>query len=377
MKLVLSSSVGIILCLSAASHASGQQPAPSPTPEETVRVRTEEVHLTLRADGPIPGHAPKLRTNDFTIYEDGVAQAVTSLRSLPARVFVLIDTGAALTFAKQRETSDLAAQLIVGSLPEDATFAVAQYSDRVEPIIPWSSHRENAIEQLSGAAKIGRRSMLAPALHYVLESFATQPVENRHLILITDGLNGPAAVDPTSKEIKDLVAANIVVHVISLTAMEQDGAKEAAKLVRINTRRTKPRVPKEIFDEMLQSLPIANKTKEFLKLQNEAQQIVIIDLDRERRKMLKARREEWGKGEANLQKIATDSGGDVAVPIDAAALMTASIDVARAIGSHYDVMYEPSRPISDQKEAGDRSISVKSRSDALRLRLRRVLTVKR
>lgn len=59
---------------------------------------------------------PKLRPDDFTIYEDDVAQTVTSMRTLPARVMILLDTGAALTFAKTSQVSALVAQIVVSNL---------------------------------------------------------------------------------------------------------------------------------------------------------------------------------------------------------------------------------------------------------------------
>src|SRR6186713_2390142 len=79
-------------------HASAQVPEATPTPDDTERVPTEEVHMTISAEGPLRGFTPKLRTSDFTIYEDGVAQTVTGMSLIPAQVMVLIDSGAALTF---------------------------------------------------------------------------------------------------------------------------------------------------------------------------------------------------------------------------------------------------------------------------------------
>src|SRR5438552_11798285 len=107
----------IVSLLTLAIHASAQEPHATPTPDDTERVPTEEVHLTLSAEGPLRGFTPKLRTDDFTIYEDGVAQTVTSMTQIPAHVMVLIDSGAALTFAKDRSITNLTAMLIVDNLP--------------------------------------------------------------------------------------------------------------------------------------------------------------------------------------------------------------------------------------------------------------------
>ena len=357
------------------TNASAQDPQATPTPEDTERVPTEEVHLTISAQGPLKGFTPKLRTDDFTVYEDGVAQTVTSMTLIPAHVMVLVDSGAALTFAKNRDTTNLAAQLVVSNLPDNTTCSVAQYNERVETIVPWTEDRVGAVSQLIGAIRTGRRSLLGDALKFVLENFKSQPVGNRHLILLTDGIDGPAAIKSESAAFNDLATANIAVHVLSLTTIEQEGAKDAAKIVHLNTRPTKPRVPKEIFDKMVDSLNIDVKLKEFMKMQNESTRIVIIDLDVERRKMLKARRGEWEKGEVNLQKIATDTGGSIRTPVDSTDLLNASIDVARGIGSHYDVTYTPSRTISEASDKAPRNVTVASRSDALKLKTRKTLSV--
>jgi hypothetical protein len=273
--------------------------------------------------------------------------------------------------------TNLAAMLVVDNLPEGTACAVAQYSEKVAPIVPWTEDRDRAVTQLIGAIRTGRRSMLSDALKYVLESFKSQPLGNRHLILLTDGIDEPAAINIESEAFRDLAAANIAVHVLSLTTMEQKGAKDAVKTVRINLdpHLTKPRVQKEVFDDMINNLPIKAELREFMRTANESQQMVIVDLDIERRRMLRTRRGEWEKGEASLQKIAADTGGSIRTPVDTTALLNSAIDVARGIGSHYDVTYTPSQTISEKSDKAPRSVSVASRSDAIKLRTRKTLSI--
>ena len=367
----------IVSLLTLITCASAQEPRTTPTPDDAVRVPTEEVHLTINAEGPYQGFTPKLRTDYFTVYEDGVAQTVTSMRMIPSRVMVLIDSGAALTFAKDRDMTNLAAMLVVHNLPEGTTCSVAQYNEHVSSIVPWTEDRDRAVTQLIGAIRTGRRSMLGEALKFAFESFKSQPIGNRHLILLTDGIDGPAAINNESAALRDLAAANIAVHILSLTKMEQEGAKDAVKTVRINLdpHPTKPRVQKEIYDDMLNSLPIKAEMREFMRTANESQQIVIVDLDIERRKMLKMRRGEWEKGEVTLQKVAVETGGSIRTPVDTTALLNSAIDVARSIGSNYDVTYTPSRTISEASDKAPRNVLIASRSDAIKLRTRKTLSI--
>ncbi len=364
---------GALLCLASLPMLGvAQQPEPTP-PEETVRIPTQEVHLTVHAQGAFPGFAPKLRPEDIGVFEDGVAQSITSMRSTPASVLLLLDTGAALTFAKSRDMIALTARLVIDSLPETTVCSVFQYSDRTDVISAWTDKREEIAADIGPAIKSGRRSLLASAVELAVKSFASQPIGNRHLILITDGLNGSSAMDISAPVFADLAAANIAVHVVSYTAIEQNGAEEAGKTVRINTRPSRPRVPKEIFDEMVRGLPISVEAKEFLKTMNEATQIVIIDLDGERKKMLRTRRGEWAKAEINLRELANETGGSVFTPTDALGLATAAAEVARSIGSHFDVTYTPLRPIIESESRTVRTISVVSRIEAIKVRTRKKL----
>jgi hypothetical protein len=107
---------------------------------------------------------------------------------------------------------------------------------------------------------------------------------------------------------------------------------------------------------------------------NEAQQIIIVDLDGERKKMLRTRREEWMKGETRLQELAVETGGNVRTPSVPADLFTDAAEIARGIGSHYDVTYTPSRTLAESGGKAKRIVSVASRSDVVKLRTRKTLT---
>lgn len=368
-------SIVVVMCWTFSSVAA-QQPAATPPADPDIRIPTEEVQLTLHAQGAYKGFAPKLRPEDIIVYEDSVQQTVTAMRTVPARVVLLVDTGAGLTFTKDRETSLLATSVVLANLPEGTSSSVIQYSDRAETISDWTEKTTQAIDSARTGLRTGRRSLLSLGLKAALDAFALQPGENRHLVLITDGLDGGAALDTGSATVRALTAANVVVHVISYSAIEQARAKEAARVVKLNMRRSKPRVPKEIFDDMIRSLPIPVEAKEHLKTMNEAQQIVIIDLDRERRAMLRARREEWANAEVRLRELSTETGGEIAASADESQLIMSALDVARSIGSHYLVTYTPSRPISGSATNTNRAVTVAARSDAIKVRTRKTIVVR-
>jgi VWFA-related protein len=353
--------------------AVAQQQSPTPPIEETVRIRSEEVHLTMLARGAYPGVLPKLRPSDIVVYEDGVAQTITSMRTVPPSVLVVLDTGAALTFAKSAAMVTLSAKILVENLPDGTSASVMQYSEQPHTIAAWTDERMEIINKLDKGVKSGRRSLLSDALRAAVTAFDTRPLENRHLILVTDGLDGHSALKASGEEFRRIAAANIVVHVISYTDIEQKGAERAGRRVKINTRRSKPRVPEEIFDDMIRGVALRAEAKASLKAMNEAQQIIIVDLDSERRKMLRGRREEWSAAEDELRTIAGETGGSIDVPISAVDLWTSAAEVARSIGSYFDVTYTPAKSISESGTSVRREILVESRVESVRVRTRRTL----
>jgi von Willebrand factor type A domain. len=355
---------------------SAQTATPTPAAaEETIRVATEEVNLTVHAQGAIPGVAPKLRIDDISVFEDGNRQTITSMRNTPASVLVLVDTGAALTFVKSSQTAKLTTKLIVGSLPEGTAVAVAQYNDRTEKIADWTDDRDDAFARIDSSVYVGRRSMLTKAFGAASAMFISRPVENRHLILITDGLDGAKAVDRAAVELRGLAAANIVLHVVSLAGIEQAGAEESGKVIKFNTKPSKPRIPPVIFEEMIRNIPAPPQLKEevkgFLRAQNEGMRFLVIDLDLARKRMLNGRRDEWKRAEEQLTLVATETGGSVSASGNLEELWTGAAEIARSIGMHYAVTYMPTVSFNDDKKA--RTIEVKSAIESIRVRTRKTV----
>ena len=368
-----------IICLAAGAAAlPAQQQSPTPPiSEETIRIATEEVNLTVHAQGAIPGVAPKLRVDDISVFEDGAKQTITSMRNTPANVLVMVDTGAALTFVKNGETAKLTAKLIVGSLPEGTSVAVAQYSDRTETIADWANDRADTFSRIDSSIKLGRRSMLTDAFGAAAKIFISRPIENRHLIIITDGLDGSKAINREANELRQLAAANIVLHVVSLARIEQAGAEESGKIVRFNTKPSRPRIPPFIFEDIIRNMPAPPQFKEeikgFLRAQNEGTRFLIIDLDRARKRILNGRRDEWKRAEEELTVLAVETGGSVSGSDDLEELWTGAVEIARAIGMHYSLTYMPTASIADNKKP--RTILVMSAIESIHVRTRKTVVL--
>jgi hypothetical protein len=81
--------------------------------------------------------------------------------------------------------------------------------------------------------------------------FKARPFENRHLVLISDGVETVA--DETAQRIalRNLLATNITVHVISYTQLQEQMAQKSTQRIRLGDGKTKPRIPPFIYESML------------------------------------------------------------------------------------------------------------------------------
>lgn len=160
--------------------------AQSPTPE---RVSTEEIRLNVSALDR-SGNAPAdLKTDDVVISEDGRLHQASSVRRTPASVLIALDTGGTIRQKKNIDTTRSVASALVGDLRTGTHFAVIQAHDRVEPIIGWNSDKGQTLTALDNKTGFGRRSSFTLAITAAEKIFNDAPTENRHLVLITDGLD--------------------------------------------------------------------------------------------------------------------------------------------------------------------------------------------
>jgi VWFA-related protein len=367
--------INILFALLFVLPLSAQQPAVSPTPDDAIKVTTEEVHLNVYVEGAFKEVAPTLRIEDVVVLEDGSPQTLTSMRRPPASVLVLLDTGSELNFVKTLAFTRLAAKVLIHYLPPDAAAAVVQYHDRIEGVTDWTTNRDLIDSDLDEKLRSGKRSRLTEALLYASKAFESRRPENRHLVIISDGLESVADAAEQSEAMQKILAANVSIHVISYTQLEDEAARKAGKVFKMGDGKTKPRVPEYMWEDILRGLPVKQKHREFLKSMNSAQRIVILDMDKERRKKLLEKREAWKAGEEKLQSLAEDSGGVFSAPSETEGMIISAFDVAKTIGSQYVITFSPARSFADEAEGDVRRIDVRPRNDGIRVRARKKFVV--
>lgn len=353
--------------------ALAQEPMATATPDETVKVATEEVKLNVMARNSFGRFVSTLKPDDLLIVEEGTPQTITSMRRVSANVLFLLDTGGDLNFAKNVATTKITAKITIDKLSAADNIAVIQYSDKIETVAAWTKDHSAIFHSLDKRLISGKRSRFSDALNAAVALFQTQPLENRHLVLISDGLESIANDAARQNALQNILAANITIHVISYTQIEQLRAQKASQRVTFGKGDTKPRVPTYIYDEMLKSLPVAEEVRRFLKTQNESQHIVVVSLDKERIKFIHGKRDAWRTSETLLRELAEDTGGVFHTPEEPTTMLEFAVEVARAIGSQYVVTYSPTKPVSESPGVEIRKVRVGSHCDGVEIRSRQKL----
>lgn len=352
-----------------------QTPTPTP-PDEPIKISTEEVHLNVIAQTDFGKFVPNLTADDLLVVEEGDPQTITSVKKIPANVLLLLDTGDELNIAKRISTTRLIAQLFVAGLSRDNTLAVMQYYNKVELLSDWTNDFDSVKTILERKLFSGKRTRFSEGLNKAVEMFKSRPLENRHLVLISDGSDNIANEEVRQKAIQNLIAANITVHVLSYTELEKQASQKTKQKFKLGDGKTKPRVDSMIWEDIVRGIPIAGgaetieKIREHLRMLNQSQAIFVIDMDRERRKLIEQKREEWSKSQNRLEKLAEDTGGMFQAPEETATLFRLALQTANAIDANYVITYVPTKPVADSNQNEPRKVRVSSHLEGVQIRSR-------
>lgn len=378
MKNLLFSVCGLILFSTLPTFA--QQPATErkQADDEPIKISTQEIKLNVMAQNEFGHFDPSLVKDDLLIVEDGLPQTLASLTRIPANVLFLLDTGEELNYAKTSFQTGITTEIILRNLQPDDYFSILQYNNKVEIIADWSNNRDEAANALITKLFPGKRSGLAAGLNAAIENFKSRPAANRHLVLITDGIESIAEKNEREKAFQNLLAADITLHVISYTALEEQKAQKATQRFKLGDGKTKPRIREEVMDQIIAIIPDdprKGKLKSFIKMSNEAQKLVIFQIDGEWIKRVRQQRELWRQAEVDLTKLSEVTGGVFLAPEDIESMLKSGREIAQAIDSHYVVTYIPKRSVSESPNKETRQVQVVSRRVGLKLRSKQRIVI--
>ena len=347
------------------SAAFGQTPTPpkADDDDQPEQIFTEEVKLNIFAVGKNGEFATDVRREDLVIDENNILHQADSVRRLPANVLVMLDTGGEMRLAKDIDQTKATAGALIEKLDDKDSVAILQYNDKAEIIVEWTN-KANGLKQLNEKLNFGRRSVFIDALELATEFLKKSPVENRHLVLISDGTDSFNDAAERQQAVNRLLASSISVHVISYTALEREKIEPRAK----NT--TKNPLPKALPPEVAQQLP--NGARDMATAPNVGPTIVT---DKKFLNTMRARKQSLIDAEKFMSDLSSDTNGEFILPADTEEMIEKTALVARVIDANYVITYTPKRPLNEAKADEIRTIQVTSKRDGLEVQAKRKLFV--
>lgn len=366
----------LVLCLTLIVFAtgvtraqSGVRPKPTPTPaeqEDTEQVFVEEVRLPVFAYDEEGRFDPHLEIDDVLVVEDDVPQQVQSVRRVPASVLLLFGTGWDLNPVVRADTTrDIGLRVLAGLRDGDMVAAV-QYSEKPLVLQGWTAERAEAARTIKAKLQSGKGSNLSLAIRRAVELLREQPVGNRHLVLVADGID-TASSKEYEDAVKRLISAQTTLHVISYSELGRlelkkkwwEHPKEAPGMTQsradIATVGIDPTRPPGMRGTGINPHDVNSGVR----------------FDPAMRRQRKAAEREMKRGESRLKSLTEETGGRLLMPASVDEMVERGADVAREIGSQYVVTYKPKRPLRKAPATEYRRIHVGARKLGLRLRSRR------
>lgn len=363
----------IILCLvlgvSSAAFAQSRRvppatPTPTPTPREddAERVATEEIKLNVVAFDDNGQFVGNVKESDLVITENNILHQPTSIRRIPANVVILMDTGGELRQIKSLDQTRKTARAILAALRPEDSVAIIQYADTAQVVAEWTTDKSE-ISRAIGRTKFGRRSVFVDALNLATDFLLKNPLENKHLVLITDGTDSNGNDSRKRDAIRRLLSTEISVHVLSYTRMEAEDIAPRTKMI------TNSPPPKAMPDEVAAGLP--NGVRDVAT----APKAKTINLDRTLLRKLKARKADLENSEKQLENLAENTNGTSVIPENLDEMVDKTALIAKMIDASYVLTYIPKIPVGESGNPGERNIQVTSKRPGLQVQARRKVFV--
>ena len=356
--------VGLLAFSAVIASAQSRRVAPTPTPppdDDVVRIPTEEIKLNVLAFDESGKFFSGVGMNDLVITENDVLHQPTAVRRLPANVLIVLDTGGEFRAVKSIDQTKKTARAVVTSLAPDDSVAVLQYSDKAEIIGEWTTDKPRTLAAIN-RAKFGKTSAFIAALDLSRDFLQKNPLDNRHLVLITDGTDSSGDRDKKLAALNALLSTDISVHVLSYTRLEAIDIAPRTKVL------SNSPPPKAMPDEIAATLPPGVRDK--------GPKIgPTINMDRKLLKTMKNRKADLESSEIQLAKVTTDTNGEFIVPESIDEMVEKAPLVAKMIDSSYVVTYVPKTPIEGGSGPKERNILVSSKRPGLVVEARRKVVV--
>lgn len=361
-------SIFYVAVASVSALAQSGRVVPTPTPpreDDTLRVVTEEIKLNVLAFDEAGKFFPDVTERDLVISENNILHQPASVRRLPANVLIVMDTGGELRTVKSLDQTRRVARALIEALRPGDSVALMQYADKAEIVAEWTDDKAEMLAAVK-RAHFGRKSVFVDALRLATDFLQKSPIENKHMVLITDGTDSAGRSSAKFDALQRLLATDISVHVISYTGMEAAAIEPRTK----SMSNTRPRnaMPPEIAE----TLPPGVRD------QHTSPKIgPTINLDRTLLKKMRSRKSDLEVSQEQLEKLAENTNGEFILPAGVDEMVDKAALVARMIDSSYVVTYTPKVPVVGTRGVAERTIDVTSKREGLVVQARRKLFINR
>jgi VWFA-related protein len=334
--------------------------------QQSIRTVTEEVQLTVTALDT-QGHLdPTLELPDILVLENGVSQELRSARRMPAHVLLLLDTGGEINSAKRVMVTREIAHRLITALDAQDEFSVMQFNNNIEVLQDWTHDKKATLQILDSKMISGKRARLLEAIIAAAGRWTDRPQGNRHLVMITDGVQGAGERVDRAAVFKKLEASNVVVHVISYTTVSRAAAARSRRI-------TRNRDKSIVSDEVVETLPSDHLWDPLRQAHKPGG--VIADIDPERQQQIRAYEAAMRVSEKQLTDLTVETGGRMWLPESFEEMIDDGSEAANLIDSQYVVSYKPRRALASSTPGEVRVIDVASRRVGLSLVSRRLYVV--
>ena len=285
-----------------------------------------------------------------------------SARHVPASVLLLISTGGELNPAMKANISKEVAAHFVSQLKTGDRLALVQYGGQVQTITKWTSDLGAALHSIRTKLSSNNGSNLAAALAESVEQFAESPAGNRHLVLITDGVDDSSeGTMQLEHAITQLLAQGVAVHIVSYSQMGRKKMWKSQPLVLLTGKKPRKTAADVAAEIMNPTGSAAQKPKIRLYVDTD------IQMRLRRMEYLNAMKE----GERWLRLFALETGGTMFVPPSVEEMLLNVVEIARTIDSQYVITYKPKRSFSSGADGEYRRIEIAARRVGLVVSSRR------
>lgn len=159
--------------------------------DDVIKVESSIVRLNVGVADRQGRPITNLNRENFTLYEDGVKQQISSFEPTvaPFSVVILLDmSGSTLGFREVIRQS--AARFIDALAPEDRV-AVVEFYDKVNLLNDFTSNRKRIFDSINAANGRGK-TQLYKALDFALGKLSKEEKRRKAIIVLTDGADSGA-----------------------------------------------------------------------------------------------------------------------------------------------------------------------------------------